>query len=107
MANIVDQGHTVSKEQNYLDLHYLLFPQIQRCQTCIPVIPYILYYKVYNSSCIQVGHNLIDNVQSLPEQIIVMATICKHILCDEVSASCSGIDASMQWPWSIRFCPTW
>ena len=28
-----------------------------------------VYYKVYNLSCNQVGHNLIDHVQFLPEQI--------------------------------------
>ena len=69
---------------------------IQRFQTRIWVIPYILYYKVYNSSCSQVGHDLIDCLQSLPEQIKVTATICKHILHDKGSVSCSGIDASMQ-----------
>ena len=52
----------------------------------IRVIPYILYYKVYNLSCNQVGHDLIDRVLSLPEQIKVAATICKYILCDEGSA---------------------
>ena len=59
-------------------------------------ILYILYYKVYNSSCNQVGHDLIDHVQSLPEPIKITASNCKHILCDDGSASCSGIDASMQ-----------
>ena len=32
-------------------------------------IPPILYYKVYNSSCSQVEHDLIDRVKSSPEQI--------------------------------------
>ena len=32
-------------------------------------IRYILYNKVYNSSCSQVGHDLIDRVKSSPEQI--------------------------------------
>ena len=31
-----------------------------RCQTRIRVIPYILYYKVYNWSCSQVGHEDMD-----------------------------------------------
>ena len=62
----------------------------------IQVIPYILYYKVYNLSWYQVGHDLIEGVQSLPEQIKVTATICKQISCDEGSTSCSGIDVSMQ-----------
>ena len=57
----------------------------------IQVIPYtgILYYKVYNSSCSQVRQDLIDRLQSLPEQIKVTAYICKHILCDDGSASSS------------------
>ena len=29
---------------------------------------------------------------SMPEQIKVTATICKNILCDKKSASCSGMD---------------
>ena len=66
---------------------------IQRCQTRIRVIPYSPYYKVYNSSCSQVGYDLIDHVQSLPEPIKATVSICKHILCDNESASCSGIDA--------------
>ena len=49
-----------------------------------------------NSSCSQVGHDLIDRVLSLPEQMKERASICKHILCDNGIASCSGIDASMQ-----------
>ena len=56
----------------------------------------ILYYKVYNSSCSQVGHDLIDRVNFSPEQIKITASICKHILCDDGSASRSGKDASMQ-----------
>ena len=59
-------------------------------------ILYILYYKVYNSNCSQVGHDLIDCVKSSPEQIKITASIYKHILCDNGSAACSGIDASMQ-----------
>ena len=35
-------------------------------------------------------------VKSSPEQIKITASICKHILCDDGSASYSGIDASMQ-----------
>ena len=54
----------------------------------IRVIPCILYRKVYNSSCNQVGHDLIDRLQSLPKHINVVATICTHILRDEGSASC-------------------
>ena len=42
------------------------------------------------------GHDLIDRVRSSPKQIEITASICKHILCDDGSASCSGIDASMQ-----------
>ena len=42
------------------------------------------------------GHDLIDDVKSSPEKIKITASICKHILCDDGSASCSGIDASMQ-----------
>ena len=59
-------------------------------------ILYILYYKVYNSGCSQVGHDLKDRVKSSPEQIKITSSICKHILCDDGSASCSGIDSSMQ-----------
>ena len=60
------------------------------------VNPYILYYKVYNLSCDQVGHDLIGRVQSLPNQIKVTASICKHLLCDNGTATCSGIDVLMQ-----------
>ena len=59
-------------------------------------IRYILYNKVYNSSCSQVGHDLTDRVKSSPEQIKITASIYKRILCDDRSAACSGIDASMQ-----------
>ena len=62
---------------------------------CIRFILYILYYKVYNLSCCQVGHDLTDRVKSSPEQIKITASVCKHILCDDGSASYSGIDASM------------
>ena len=55
-----------------------------------------LYYKVYNSSCSQVGHDLIDRVKSSPEQVKITASIYKHILCDDGSAACSDIDASIQ-----------
>ena len=68
----------------------------QRCKTRIRFNLYILYYKVYNSSCNQVGHDLIDRVESSSKQIKITASICKHILCDDGSASCSGIDVSMQ-----------
>ena len=68
----------------------------QRCKTRIRFILPILYYKVYNSSCSQVGQDLIDRVKSLPKQIKITVSICKHILCDDGSAGCSGIDASMQ-----------
>ena len=78
------------------DAAYFITGLNQRCQTCIRVILYILYYKVYNSSCNQVGHDLIDHVQSLPEPIKVTASRCNNILCDDGSASCSGIDTSMQ-----------
>ena len=57
---------------------------------------HILYYKVYNSSFSQVGHDLIDRVKSSPEQIKITASIFEHILYDDGSAACSGIDASMQ-----------
>ena len=70
------------------------------------VNPYILYYKVYNLSCSQVGHNLIGRVQSLPNRIKVTASICKHVLCDNGTASCSGIDVLTQLTWPIRSCPT-
>ena len=75
--------NTINKTEN--------IRQKQRCHRRIRVIPYtgILYYKVYNSSCSQVGHDLIDRLQSLPEQIKVTAYICKHILCDDGSASSS------------------
>ena len=46
-------------------------------------ILYILYHKVYNSSCSQVGHDLIDRVKPSPEQIKITASICKHILRDD------------------------
>ena len=39
---------------------------------------------------------MIDPVKSSPEQIKTTASICKCILCDDGSAACSGIDASMQ-----------
>ena len=55
-----------------------------------------LYYKVYNSSCTQVGHDLIDRVKSSPEQIQITVSIYKHILCYDGSAACYEIDASMQ-----------
>ena len=68
----------------------------QRCKTCIRLILQFLYYKVYNSSCSQVGLDLIDRVKSSLEQIKGPASSCKHILCDNRSAACSGIDASTQ-----------
>ena len=40
----------------------------QRCKTRIRFNLYILYYKVYNSSCSQVGHDLIDRVESSSKQ---------------------------------------
>ena len=55
-----------------------------------------LYYKIYNSSCSQVGHDLIDRVKFWPEQIKIIASIYKHILCDDGSAACSDIGASIQ-----------
>ena len=60
------------------------------------VNPYIPYHKVYNLSCDQVGHDLIGRVQSLPNQTKVTASICKHLLCDNGTATCSGIDVLMQ-----------
>ena len=42
------------------------------------------------------GHDLIDCVKTLPEQIKIVASICKHSLCDDGSAAFSGKDASMQ-----------
>ena len=75
-----------------------------------------------NWSYNQVGHNLIDRLQSFPEQIKVTATICKHILHDEGSASCSGEETMLlhemgpqlklqcwkrpvtQWPNTPKFC---
>ena len=71
------------------------YPQ-SKVQDAVRFILHILYYKVYNSSCSQVGHDLIDHVKSSPEQIKITASICKHILCDDGSAACSGIDALMQ-----------
>ena len=68
----------------------------QRCKTRVRFILYILYYKVCNSSCSQVGYDLIDHVKSSPEQIKITASIYKHILCDDGSVACFGIDASMQ-----------
>ena len=62
----------------------------------IRFILYILYYKVYNSSCSQVGHDLIDRVKSSPEQIKITASNYKHSLCDDGNVACFGIDASMQ-----------
>ena len=61
-------------------------------QKVVPESPLCILY----SSCSQVGHNMIDRVKSLPEQIKSTASIYKHILCDNGSAACSGIDASMQ-----------
>ena len=43
-----------------------------------------LYYKVYNLSCNQVGHDLIGRVQSLPNQIKVTASVCKHYVTMEL-----------------------
>ena len=60
------------------------------------VNPYILYFKVYNLSCNQLGHDLVGCVQSLPNRIKVTASICKLVLCDNGTASCSGIDVLMQ-----------
>ena len=100
------------EEKKERDLNQKARPKIhsatsdQRCKTRIRFILHILYYKVYNSSCSQVGHDLIDRVKSSPKQIKFTASICKHILCDDGSAACSGIDASMQRTWSIRSCPT-
>ena len=54
---------------------------------------YIFYNKVYSSSCSQ-GQDLIDRVKSLPKQMKITASICKHILCDNDRAPCSGKDAS-------------
>ena len=68
----------------------------QRCKTRIWFILYILYYKVYNSSCSQVGHDLIDRIKSSPKQIKITASIYKHILCADGSAACPGIDVWMQ-----------
>ena len=68
----------------------------QRCKMRFRFILYILYYKVYNSSCSQVGHDLIDCVKSSPEQIKITVSIYKYILCDDGRGACSGIDAMMQ-----------
>ena len=65
----------------------------QRCKTHIRFILPILHYMGYNSSCSQVGHDLIHRVKSSPEQIKITASICKHILCDDGSAGCSCIDS--------------
>ena len=65
---------------------------LRRCKTR----EYNLYYKVYNLSCNQVGNDMIGRVQSLPNQIKVTASICNHILCDNGTASCSGIDVLRQ-----------
>ena len=65
----------------------------QRCKVRIRFILYILYIKVYNSSCSQVGHDLIDRIKTSPEQIKITASICKYILCDDGSAAFSGKDA--------------
>ena len=72
------------------------FTSGQRRKTRIRFLQHIPYYKVYNSSCSQVGHDLADRVKSLPEQIKITASICEHILCDDGSAACSALDASMQ-----------
>ena len=80
----------------YLIVHLSICPSRQWYKTRIRFILHILYYKVYNSSCSQVGHDLPDRVKSWSEQIKITASICKHILCDDGSGACSGIDASMQ-----------
>ena len=97
-----------NRVRRYMCLFALTSWPDQRCKMGIQfILPvYILYYKVYNLSCSQVGHDLIDCVKSSPKQIKITASICKHILCDDGSTSCSGTDASMQWTWSIRLCPT-
>ena len=93
-------GLTSQKSQGTVSLKQLASPQ--RCKTRIQFILHVLYYKVYNSSCSRVGHDLIDCVKSSPEQIKITASICKHLLCDDESAACSGIDASMQPTWSYQ-----
>ena len=58
----------------FTDNHTLNTGYLQRCQTRIWIIPYILYYKVYNSNCSLVGHNLIDHINSSPKQIKFAST---------------------------------
>ena len=58
---------------------------------------HIFYITRYtNLSCNQVGQDLIGRVQSLPNRIKVTASICKHVLCDNGTSSCSGVDVLMQ-----------
>ena len=65
-----------------------------------------MYYKVYNSNCYQVKHDLIDHVHfidaSLPEHD---ALPLSHQMCMQIEAVifiCSGEDLTR----SIRPCPT-
>ena len=55
------------------------------------------YIHVFYITRLQSGrHDLIDRVKSSPEQMKITASIYKHILCDDGSAACPGIDVSMQ-----------
>ena len=63
----------------YLIVHLPICLSRQWYKTRIRFILHILYYKVYNSSCSQVGHDLPDRVKSWSEQIRITASICKHI----------------------------
>ena len=61
------------------------------------VIPYLIL-RGKQQVQLQSGRTQSERPYSLhhacmPEQMRVTAIICKHILCDEQSASCSGIDA--------------
>ena len=72
----------------------------------IRVIPYILYYKIYNTNCFQVGHNLIDHVHCIDASLTGHEALpSSHKMCLQIEAVifiCSGEDLAR----SIRSCPT-
>ena len=67
---------------------------IQQQLTHMQIIPYILYYQVYNSNCYQVGHNLIDHFHCtdafMPEHeaLPLSKKMCLQIVA--VTFICSG-----------------
>ena len=60
---------------------------------CCWVIPHILYTRYTTPGRTQSDRPFILHHASMPEKIIVTATICKHILSDKRNVSSSGVDA--------------